>query len=53
MFWAMPDDGEQEAAVTTRDRGDSNAAVANADPDGLNDARALVPPMTRSGDVIS
>lgn len=49
----MPDDGEQEAAVTTRDRGDSNAAVANADPDGLNDARALVPPMTRSGDVIS
>ncbi|KAK5980093.1 hypothetical protein GCK32_014456 [Trichostrongylus colubriformis] len=46
----MATDAEQESATA---RHGSNAVIANADAESINDARALVPPPTRSGDVIS
>ncbi|KAK6043414.1 amidohydrolase family protein [Cooperia oncophora] len=44
--------GKLDPAVA-EDRRGSNAAIANADNESMNDGRALVPSATRSGDVIS
>ena len=38
---------------TTREHSGSDAAIAHADSESMNDGRALVEPQLRSGDVIS